>query len=94
MRFEGIGRGNKNITIDHVGEEGVRQDITYTFFFNFLNFDSVEFILPATHTPLINVEQSAHNSWTEEACDLQVFFKDASHIQHTPKVESFIRSEF
>ena len=53
------GGGNENITVDHVGEGGVKQDITYLG--NFLNFDSVEFLLLATRTPFITVEQSACN---------------------------------
>ena len=32
MRLEGAGRGNENITVDHVGERGVKQDDTYIFF--------------------------------------------------------------
>ena len=67
VRLEGLGRGNKNITADRMGEGGVKQDIT-CLLRNFLNFDFIEFIWPATFT-FITVEQSAYNPWTDEPYD-------------------------
>ena len=95
VRFEGVGRSNENIMVDHVGEGGVKQDIMYIFLYNFLNFNSVEFILPATRTSFISVEQSAYRPLTEEEpCDLQESFKDTLQIKQIPKAKSLNRSEF
>ena len=78
-----------------MGEGGVKQDIRSIFLRNFFNFDFVEFILPATRTSLISVEQSAYSPWIEEPCDLlQESFKDTVHIQHTLKAKSLNRWEF
>ena len=35
VRFEEVERGNENITVDHTGEEGIKQDDTYIFFAKF-----------------------------------------------------------
>ena len=70
MRFEGARRGDENITVDHVREGGVKQNFTYIFLRNFLNFVSIEFILPATRNSLISVKQSVYSPWTKEPCYL------------------------
>ena len=65
------------------GRGGVKEDVTYIFFATFfLNFESVEFILPPTCTPVISVKKSAYNPWTEEPCNLQDFVKHVLPIQH------------
>ena len=66
-----------------MNEGGVKQDITYIFLRNWLNFDSVEFKLPATRISLITVEQSANNPGTEEPCDLQDSFIATLRMRHS-----------
>ena len=96
MRFEGVGRGkgNENIVVNHASKGGVKQDIRSIFLRNFFNFDFVEFILPATRTSLISVEQSSYSPWTDEPSNLEDSFKDTLRMQHTPKAKNLNRSEF
>ena len=57
------------------GREG-SNEVSRTFFLRKFFKLSIVLVLPATRTPVISVEQSVYNSWTEEPCDLQDSFKD------------------